>query len=67
MTPAILMTGRAAGGTYLKGTDIVGRSLMTVLLHENHAIRFFFLYFICFWVLTVFTNVQKTKLQTLRA
>ena len=23
--------------------------------------RFFFLYFICFWVLTVFTNVQKNK------
>ena len=32
MTSAILVTGRAAGGSYLKGTDIVEMYLMTVLL-----------------------------------
>ena len=25
-------------------------------------LEFFFLYFICFWVLTVFTNVQENKI-----
>lgn len=37
MASAIVVTGRAAGGTYLKVKDIVGIPLMTV--QEHHATR----------------------------